>query len=185
MEGSYYQPAQLIKAFGVYSGAPELIFVMPGQTQEYAPDLPIGQVGYYYYTKMPNWVKPKFVFPLSLYEDEALFNKWHILSSLLSDVSGMSTSIPSRLTHFFNQINHDRLEILGHLKRRDWPNNITHKVDENRIEFLLKALQNPIYNIKDIWPSLKFISCWKAGEVCDRQLNELTRQFNFKDITLT
>ena len=53
MEGAAFQPAQLIKAFGVYSGPPEIIFVMPGQTQEIAPELPIGQVGYYYYSKMP------------------------------------------------------------------------------------------------------------------------------------
>ncbi|MGB0390805.1 MAG: GH3 family domain-containing protein [Salibacteraceae bacterium] len=182
MEGAYYQPAQLIKEFGVYTGPPEIIFVMPGQTQEYAPNLPIGQVGYYYYTKMPNWIKRKFVFPLKLYKNEALFNEWHILSALLSDISGISTSIPTRLTHFFNQLNHDRLKLLRHLKDRDWPDAITHSVDENRIQFLLKVLQTPVNNIKDIWPSLKFVSCWKAGEVCQRQMNELTRQFDFGDI---
>ena len=182
MEGARFQPAQLIKAFGVYSGPPEIIFVMPGQTQDFAPDLPIGQVGYYYYTKMPNWVKPHFVFPMELYKDEALFNKWHLISALLTDISGISTSIPTRITHFFNQINHERLAILDHLEKRDWPSSISHKIDEQRIDFLLEVLQQPIHNIKEIWPSLKFISCWKSGEVCQRQLNDLTQQFEFGEL---
>jgi len=183
MKGARFQPALLIKAFGVYSGPPEIIFVMPGQSQEIAPKLPIGQVGYYYYTKMPNWVKKRFVFPIKLYQDEALFNEWHLLSALLSDSSGMSTSIPTRLTHFFNQINHDRLEILSHLQKRDWPEIITHKVDEKRLKFLLEVLKKPTHNIKDVWPSLKFVSCWQAGEVCKRQLKDLKQQFNFDGIS--
>lgn len=182
MEGARFQPAQLIKTFDVYSGPPEIIFVMPGQTQGIAPELPIGQVGYYYYTKMPRWFKKHFVFPIELYQDEVLFNEWHLLSALLSDISGISTSIPTRLTHFFNQINHERVKLIGHLQRRDWPDVILHKLDEARIKFLLKALQKPIHNIKEVWPSLKFVSCWKAGEVCKRQMKDLTQQFDFGTI---
>ena len=183
MEGAAFQPAQLIKAFGVYSGPPEIIFVMPGQTQEIAPELPIGQVGYYYYSKMPNWVKKKFVFSKELYKEESLFNDWHLLTALLSDISGISTSIPIRLTHFFKQINLERLNILAHLEKRDWPAIITHKVDEKRIQFLLQILQNPIHQISEVWPSIKFISCWKSGEVCQRQLKDLKSQFDFGSIT--
>lgn len=178
-----YRVAMLVNEFNLYKIEPELIFVMPGEKEAYAPKLPIGQIGYYYYRQnMPDWLEDKFIFSKALYKDKALFNEWHVILSLFADCSGMTTSIPARLFHYFNQINANREEIRERLMNEEWPVDLSHFKDQKRIDFVIKALEEPLRNVKKLWPTLQFVCLWMAGESCQRQLKELTRHYDFTGI---
>ena len=92
--------AQLIKEFNVLSVAPELVFVLPGESQGVNKEFPIGVIGYYHYKKMPRFLEKHFVFTKSLYANEELYNRWYLIMALLSDTSGISTPVPAKITHF-------------------------------------------------------------------------------------
>lgn len=180
---SKWRVAMLIDRFNIYTSAPELIFVMPGDKVSFAPNRPVGQIGYYHYKNaMPKWLENKFTFTKTLYQQKQTFNDWHVLLSVLQDCSGISTSIPARVTHFFNQINEQREEIIDCLKTKSWPKDVALKTSRERIDFVLKALEKPIKHPKDIWPSFKFLCVWKTGESCGKQLAELQSKFDFTGI---
>lgn len=179
---SIFRFAQLVQEFNLLTSPPEIIFVLPGETQPSNPDLPIGVIGYYHYKNSPEWMGANFVFSKKLYQNESVFNKWYVLMSLLSDASGISTPVPAKIIHFLNEINHQRLTILDLLENGNWPKDLTSHYNPKRIEFLKIALQEPVVTVKKIWPSLQFVSVWMAGESCKRQLQELQSKFDFTGI---
>jgi hypothetical protein len=182
---SKWRVAMLIDRFDIYSTAPELIFVMPGDKVSFAPNRPVGQIGYYHYKNaMPKWLENKFTFTKTLYQQKQNFNDWHVMLSLLQDCTGISTSIPARVTHFLNQMNEQRDEIIERLKTGSWPKELALKTTQERIDFLLKALRKPIKHPRDIWPSFKFLCVWKTGESCGKQLAELQLKYDFTDVPI-
>lgn len=174
----------MIKHLKIWTGKPELIFVLPGEQQEFKPNLPIGQIGYYFQKQTPKWLEKQFIFSKSLYKNVNDFNQWHIIIALLSDCSGITTSIPSRLTHFLNQINLNRSKLKEIIRNKDYPKKYVPLISKKRINYIIKILENPIVSVKEIWPSLNFISLWKSGDVCEMQFKELTTLYNFKEIKI-
>jgi hypothetical protein len=182
---SKWRVAMLIDRYNIYSAPPELIFVMPGDKVSFAPNRPVGQIGYYHYKNaMPKWLEDKFTFTKALYQQKQTFNDWHVLLSVLQDCSGISTSIPARVTHFFNQINEQREEIIECLKTESWPKDVALKTAHERIDFVMKALEKPFKHPKDIWPSFKFFCVWKTGESCGKQLAELQSKYDFTGVEI-
>jgi len=180
---SKFRPAQLIKKFNIYGGAPELIFVMPGESDDKYPEIPIGQIGYYHYQySIPKQMEKYFTFTKALYKNRELFNEWHLHFALLHDCRGITTSIPVRIHHFLNQINEKKEELIQQLSNEEWPKQFGHPYLKIRQEFIIEQLKKPIINIKDLWPDLTFICLWKSGETCRRQLNELLGAYNFEGI---
>ncbi len=174
----------LIKKFNIWTGQPELIFVLPGEVDVLHPKRKIGQIGYYFQSQTPKWLKKQFIFSKALYKNVNDFNHWHIVIALLSDCSGITTSIPSRLTHFLNQINFNRLEIRQIILNKEYPKKYIISTSQKRINYILKILEKPLVSIKDIWPSLTFVCLWKSGKVCNTQMNELTSSYDFKNVKL-
>ena len=174
--------AQLIKEFNILSSPPELVFVLPGESQGVNKEFPIGVIGYYHYKKMPGFLEKHFVFTKSLYANEELYNRWYLLMALLSDTSGISTPVPAKITHFLNEINSQRKELLKHLEECDWPKELAQNIDPKRIEMLKTLMKAPIKDVKKVWPSLSFVCLWMAGESCRRQVKELKRRYNFNNI---
>lgn len=174
--------SQLIKAFNVLSSAPEIIFVLPGESQGENKSLPIGVIGYYHYKKMPSFLKKNFVFTKELYANEEHYNRWYLLMALLSDASGISTPVPVKITHFLNEINSKREELLQHLEKEDWPKELSQSVSPERIEMLKSLLQEPIKDVRKVWPSLSFVCVWMAGESCSRQVEELRQRYAFENV---
>lgn len=180
---SKFRPAQLIKKFNIYGSSSELIFVMPGEYENYAPGIPIGQIGYYHYQhSIPKQMEKYFTFTKALYKNRDLFNEWHLHFALLHDCRGITTSIPVRIHHFLNQINEKRQDIIKQLSNCEWPEQLGHAYQESRKKYVIEQLQKPIVKIKELWPDLKFICIWKSGETCRRQLNELLTAYNFDGI---
>lgn len=179
---STFRFAQLVSEFNLMTVPPEIIFVLPGESQPAYPNLPIGVIGYYYYKNSPDWMSKHFIFSKKLYQNEVLFNKWYVLMSLLSDATGISTPVPAKVIHFLNELNHQRTEILQYLVNGNWPKELTNHYSEKRIEFLKVVLQKPVKRVKEIWPSLQFISLWMSGESCKRQLRELQNKFDFTGV---
>lgn len=181
-EGSKFRVASLISAFNIYSSPPEMIFVMPGEKEDFALENGIGQIGYYHYQHtMPKWLETNFTFSKKLYFNKEQFNQWHVLAAVLSDCSGITTSIPARITHFLNEINRQREEIIQTIKSESWPKELVHKPSKKRLDFVLKVLANEVKNPKDLWPSLQFMCIWKAGKTCQIQLRELERNYDFSE----
>lgn len=174
--------AQLIKAYNILSTAPEIIFVLPGESQGENKELPIGVTGYYHYKKMPIFLEKNFVFTKALYANEDLYNRWYLLMALLSDTSGISTPVPAKITHFLNEINSKREELLNHLDQDDWPKELAHSVSLERISMLKVLLKEPIKDIRKVWPSLSFVCVWMAGESCSRQVEELRDRYSFENV---
>lgn len=179
----WYRPSQLITRFNILMGEPEVIFVMPGEEKTFAPTVKMGEVGYYLYQKIPRLLNSKFLFSKELYRSEKAFNEWHVLATLLSDLTGISTTIPTRLLHFFNQINENRDSLIQQIKTNSYPKELINKPSKKRIDFILNQLNNPLIRVKDYWPSLRFIACWKSGESCSRQFEELNKCFDLEGIT--
>lgn len=172
----------LLKELNIWNNAPELIFVLPGETKSKNKSLPIGQIGYYFQKQTPKWLEKQFIFTKDLYHSKKEFDQWHIVASLLSDCSGITTSIPARLIYFLNHIYTNRLEIRDTLLKNKYPNKIIKKTSDDRLKYIIKTLEQPIQSVNDLWPSLKFICVWHSGSGCSKQLNELKESFNFKNV---
>ena len=172
----------MIKHLNIWTSKPELIFVLPGEKQEFNPNLPIGQIGYYFQKQAPKWLKKQFIFSKALYKNKAIFDKWHIVAALLSDCSGITTSIPARLTYFINYIKANQKELKTSIENETFPKEYFNKLSKKRIKYIVNVLDNPINSIKDIWPSLNFVCAWHAGDSCNKQLKELKRCIDFKNV---
>jgi hypothetical protein len=180
---SKFRFAQLLDRFDLLTAAPEIVFVLPGETRPAYPHLPIGVIGYYHYKSAPLWLAKHFVFSKKLYRDEAVFNKWYLLMSLLSDASGISTPIPAKVIHFLSELELRRTELLEMIEKETWPKALCNHYSAERILFLKEALKSPVKAVKAIWPSLKFVCVWMAGESCRRQVEELQKRFDFSGVT--
>jgi hypothetical protein len=172
----------LIKHLKIWSNKPELIFVLPGEQQSFKPKLLIGQIGYYFQKQTPKWLEKQFIFSKSLYQDKDTFDKWHVVAALLSDCSGITTSIPARLTFFLNHIKANQDQYKSIIEQGDFPKTHIKFYSKKRIKYIIKVLEHPIKSITELWPSLTFVCSWHSGESCNKQLQELKRNIDFSGV---
>lgn len=164
----------LIRQFASHMRKPALSLAgnRPSKTSD--AGVPTGLVTYWGHKKISRSVQRMSALPMKLYEDSAAFEAWAPVYAVASDVASIRSLSPSGLRRFLMNIVERQEELWPYLERRKaLPNGLPPlSVTRRRIQVVRSALARPALLLKELWPSLEFIRCWKTAS-CGLQLSLL------------
>jgi len=129
----------------------QAIFVVPMNGEKHGSK-PVAYLGQCMYQSLPKLADYSYAIPRSVYADENLYEEKHVRHLLDSDVSALLASVPSSIISLKPKIESflvNRLEELSASTRYNY----------------LKNINPHHFTLKDIWPNLALVLCWKTA-VC-------------------
>jgi hypothetical protein len=173
---------QLIRKYKNFLRKPVLYITSTNPTEQAANNVDIGYISNYNYRHIPSFLKPKYVLPSGVLQSSKLFEKYAHLYTLASDLSAIISITPLSLHNFYNKINQQIEECLSLIESLDPKKDglPAFNISKDRMRYL-KNLTNKQLTIKDLWPSLGFICCWKTS-TCSLQLENLIPKIGNVDI---
>ncbi len=138
--------------------------------QKTAPSgIGIGYISGFNYQNIPSFLKKLYALPSAVFSDADSFQKWAPVYAAASDISALFAITPSMAEQFVEALLMDRERIWRLLNK-----NSRIPVSKTRLHQLEKSfsIENP--SLKDLWPSLSVLGCWKTSS-CALQLNKFER----------
>jgi hypothetical protein len=156
--------------------APALYFAGAMPQEESPAGIEVGFISNYNYRNIPGFLRKHYALPVEALADGETFFEWAPLYALGTDLSAIFGVTPAIMVRFFERMV-TRLD-------RYWPILAGQAsppaplppiaIGERRLAQLKRALARDPFALKDIWPSLQFVCCWKTS-TCGMQIPSLER----------
>lgn len=133
--------------------------------QTFSPHgIPIGYASWYalhLQGALGRWISP---IPNEVLADDSVYQEWGPLYALSRDLGQLAAVNASKLRTFAQHIEQRLPEWQSYLDGKPLPHGLPPlKVPTQRQKLLLQAFKRPQWCFADVWPSLRNISCWRAG----------------------
>jgi hypothetical protein len=154
----------------------------------FAPTLPakrspsgheVAAIAAFHLLNVPPVMANRYAFPQAVFRDRDTFFRWGPLYALSTDLSAMLAITPAVVEQFARSIETHIESYWPHLEGRaaspPAPGLPRVRCDPARAAELRRLITpGGAFSFQAVWPSLEFITCWKAG-VCALQLPRLDR----------
>lgn len=145
--------------------------------QEHSPaGVEVGFISNYNYRHVPAFLRKLYAFPVEALRDGETFFEWGPLYALATDLSAIFGVTPAIMVRFFERMAERIDQYWPILSGREPPPAPLPpvRVSTERLARLRRALSRNPVSLREVWPSLQFVCCWKSS-TCGMQLPALER----------
>jgi hypothetical protein len=144
---------------------PILYFAGPYPSERSPAGVEVGLISNYNYRNIPAFLRRQYAFPLEALRSEEAYSTWRPLYALATDISAIFGIVPTTMVRFFETMaaNFDRFEpVLAGRAQPPAPLPPV-QVSRERLLRIKRALSRTPFSLRELWPSLEFIVCWKSS----------------------
>ncbi len=154
-----------IKKYKNFLVNPSLYLAAIDPDEKAASGIPIGFISNYNYHHMPRFIKNIYVLPDKTLKNSKVFSKQGPLYALAGELNSIFAVTPLSIQKYMENIIINWTFFIEELEKE----NVS--ISESRLRHL-RALDPDALTLKEIWPTLEFICCWKSS-ICKNQLRNM------------
>jgi len=154
-----------IKKYKNFLKDPSLYLAAIDPNEKAKSGIPIGFISNYNYHNMPRFIKSIYVLPDKVLKNAKSYSKQGPLYSLAGELNSIFAVTPLSIQKYMENIIINWTFFLDELEKGKV------SISESRMRHL-RALNPETLTIREIWPTLEFVCCWKSS-ICKNQLKNM------------